>query len=256
MTPSTTDRPFHVGMTAARIVDEAAALTRASHLLGWSIRDLAGALAVSPSVVYHHVGGTDALCRAVADRVIGSLEVPDAAGARWDDWFRALLKSQGPRIAGYPGVAKWMLMHGPTIPSASVILDRGMTLLASAGFGHHAPAAYALLLNTAMTTISTGDDRRQHDDDGPRDHTTMMAEFARLPSSPAARALGDGFIASFAAGGEAAERMRWTYYEFAVDTVIAGLAARLAGIVACAPAPDPARPNSGVTPASPEGPVA
>jgi len=228
MSPTLTTRPFHVGLNAEQVIDEAAALTRASHLLAWSIRDLAGALEVSPSVVYHHVGGKDALCRAVADRVIGSLVVPDAAGTPWADWFRTMLRTQGPRIADYPGVAKWMMMHGPTIPSASTILERGMTLLSDAGFGRRTPAAYAILLNTAMTTISTADDRRQHEEDGPRDHATMMVEFASLhAASPAVRAMGEDFIGAFAAGGDTAEGMRWSYYDFAIDTVIAGLASWL-----------------------------
>jgi len=233
MSAAATDRSFHLGLTATHVIDEAVDLTRASHLWGWSIRDLARSLGVSPSVVYHHVGGKDALCRAVADRVIGSLSVPDSADARWDEWFRTLLRNEGPRIADHPGVAKWMLMHGPTISSASTILERGMTLLIDAGFGADAPSAYAVLLNTAMTTIATGDDRRQHEEDGPRDHSTMMAEFERLhAASPAAMAIGNDFIGAFAAGGDTAERMRWSYYGFAIDTVIAGLSSRLTEAVA------------------------
>lgn len=228
-TPHQPDRPFHLGLSAPQVVDAAVALTRTSHLFAWSIRDLAGVLAVSPSVVYHHVGGKDALCRAVADRVIGSLVVPEATGAVWSTWFRTLLQTQGPRIAEYPGVATWMLMHGPTIPAAATILKRGMTLLSEAGFGARAALAYALLLNTAMTTIAVGDDRHRHEDDGPRDHATMMAEFRRTHAASAAvQALGDGFIGPFAAGGETAERVKWAYYDSAIDIVIAGLAAESA----------------------------
>ncbi|MDR6200906.1 hypothetical protein QE374_002815 [Microbacterium sp. SORGH_AS428] len=54
MSPTTTGRAFHVGLSPARVIDEAAALTRASHVLTWSIRDLATALEVSPAVIYHH----------------------------------------------------------------------------------------------------------------------------------------------------------------------------------------------------------
>lgn len=228
MTAAPAPRPFHVGLTDREIIAAAADLTRASHLLTWSMRDLADALGVSPSVVYHHVGGKDAVCRAVADRVIGSLVVPEAEGASWRDWFRTLLTTRAALIAEHPGVASWMLMHGPTIPSSSVILERGLGLLLDAGFGSHAPAAYALLLNTAMTTIAVSDDRRRHEADGARDHATMMAEFERVhDSSPTARTMGRDFIGAFAAGGATAERTRWAYYDFAIDTVLDGLAALL-----------------------------
>lgn len=222
------DKPFHIGLTAAQVTQAAVELTRETHLMSWSIRDLAARLGVSASVIYHHIGGKDLLSRAVAERVIGSLIVPPVDGAQWRGWFTELLYAQGPRIAEYPGVAKWMLMHGPTIPTALPILEGGMTLLQRAGFGDRASYAYALLLNTATMTISVADDRLAHEGDGPRDHAAMMTEFARVTrDSEAARAMGEEFIGAFAAGGDAAAAIRWEYYRFAIDTAIAGLATLL-----------------------------
>jgi len=224
---SDTAAPFHVGLTAELVVDAAVELTRASHLLSWSLRDLAGRLGVAPSVIYHHVGGKDLLCRRVVERVLDRIELPPA-DLDWPDWFRELLLSAGPLVAAYPGVAKWMLMHGPTIPAALPILEAGMAALRRGGFGERSELAYALLLNTAMLSISVGDDRLQHEGDGPRDHATMMAEFHRMPTaSDEARSLGREFLRPFAEGGDAAARMRENYYRFAVDTTIAGLAATL-----------------------------
>lgn len=68
---------FHVGLTADRVVDAALELTSESHLMGWSIRDLARHLGVAPSVVYHHVGGKDILSRRVAERVLMRMVTPD-----------------------------------------------------------------------------------------------------------------------------------------------------------------------------------
>lgn len=220
--------PFHVGLTAALVVDTAVELTHESHLLTWSIRDLAGRLGVAPSVIYHHVGGKDLLCRHVVERVIGRIEIPPAH-LDWQEWFRTLLYAAGPVVMPYPGVAKWMLMHGPTIPAALPVLEAGMTALHRAGFGERASFAYAVLLNTAMMTVSMGDDRMQHEDDGARDHATMMAEFAEMPTaSDEVRRMGQVFIRPFAEGGETAARMRTAYYRFAVDTTIAGLTTTLA----------------------------
>lgn len=216
--------PFHVGLTPSAVVAAAVELTQEVPLMSWSLRDLAGRLGVSPSVIYHHVGGKDLLCRRVVEHALSRVSVPDR-GLPWQEWFRTLLHSAGPLIAQYPGVAKWMLMHGPTIPAALPIVEAGITVLEDAGFGERAHFSYALLLNTAMLTISMGDDRLQHEGDGPRDHATMMTEFQELTSvSDTVRAMGQEFIRPFAAGGEAAARIRWAYYRFAVDTTIAGLA--------------------------------
>lgn len=219
--------PFHAGLTPELVIDAAVALTRESHLLTWSLRDLAGRLGVAPSVIYHHVGGKDLLCRRVVERVLNQIELPPT-GLEWQDWFRQLLYEVGPLVADYPGVAKWMLMHGPTIPAVLPTLEAGMTILHRAGFAGRADFAYAVLLNNAMLTVSIGDDRLQHEGDGPRDHATMMAEFREMPTASAeVRALGQEFIRPFAEGGQVAARLRESYYRFVVDTTIAGLAASL-----------------------------
>ncbi|MGO2746897.1 TetR/AcrR family transcriptional regulator [Microbacterium sp.] len=219
--------PFHAGLTPERVIDAAVELTRESHLMSWSLRDLAGQLGVAASVIYHHVGGKDLLCRRVVERMLAQIEPPDAE-LPWQEWFRALLCSAGPRAAEYPGSAKWMLMHGPTLPVALPILEAGIAVLHRAGFGSRADFAYAALLNNAMLTVSMSDDRLQHEGDGPRDHATMMAEFHQIPTASAeVRAMGHEFIRPLAEGGETAARMRWDYYRFVVDTTIAGLDATL-----------------------------
>lgn len=223
----TAPAPFHVGLTPALVIDAAVELTRESHLVNWSIRDLAGRLGVAPSGIYHHVGGKDLLCRRVVERVLDRIEVPPTE-LDWQEWFRQLLYAIGPLVAQYPGVAKWMLMHGPTVPAVLPTLEAGTAALRRAGFGKRTPFAYSMLLNNAMSTISISDDRLQHEGDGPRDHATMMAEFQALPTaSDDVRALGREFIRPFAEGGEAAAEVRQAYYRFVVDTTIAGLAVSL-----------------------------
>lgn len=215
--------PFHVGLTPERIVDAAAELTRETHLMTWSIRDLASRLGIAASGIYHHVGGKDLLCRRVVERMLEQLQLPDAQ-LSWQEWFRVVLYAAGPMASEYPGTAKWMLMHGPALPAALPILEAGMAKLQDAGFGDRVSYAYAALLNTAMLTVSMGDDRLQHEEDGPRDHATIMAEFTQFAAeSPQVQAMSHDFIGPFAQGGQAAARMRWDYYRFIVDTTIAGL---------------------------------
>ncbi|MFT4167376.1 MAG: TetR family transcriptional regulator [Microlunatus sp.] len=223
----TASTPFHVGLTPERITDAAVELTRESHLLTWSVRDLAARLGVAPSVIYHHVGGKDLVCRRVVESVISLIELPPLE-LSWQEWFRELLYGIGPLAESYPGVAKWMIMHGPTIPAALPTLEAGMAVLERAGFGDQTAFAYALLLNNAMLTISISDDRLEHEGDGPRDHASMMTEFEQMPTASAAvRAMGRELMRPFAEGGETAARIREAYYRFVIDTTIDGLGAAL-----------------------------
>lgn len=221
------NQTFHAGLTPERVVDAAVELTRESHLLTWSIRDLAARLGVAPSVVYHHVGGKDLLCRRVVERFLGRIEFP-AESLAWQDWFRRFLGGLGPLAVQYPGVAKWMLMHGPVITAAHPVLEAGLRVLRAAGFGAHGNAALALLLNNAMLTVGIGDDRLQHEGDGPRDHATMMTGFSDDGVSDDLRAMRREFVGGFAAGGASGERMRADYFGLVVETTIAGLEVVLA----------------------------
>ncbi|MFY1634997.1 TetR/AcrR family transcriptional regulator [Solwaraspora sp. WMMB335] len=217
--------PFHVGLTPERIVDAALTLTRESHLFGWSIRDLARRLGVAPSVVYHHIGGKDLIARHVVERVLADLTAPDE-DLHWQDWFRTLLYASYPIVSSYPGAAKWLLMHGPTFPSVIPIIDAGIAALQRGGFGARSGLAYTALLNNAMLTITIGDERLVHEDDGPRDHATMMDEFRKAAAgSPGAVVLAEATISPFAQGGDVAARHREEYYHYIVETTIAGLAA-------------------------------
>ncbi|MEU9678009.1 MULTISPECIES: TetR/AcrR family transcriptional regulator [Streptomyces] len=224
MTEASTS-PFHVGMTPERVIDGAVQLTRESHLWGWSIRDLARHLDVTPPVVYHHVGGRDLLARRVTERATAGLAVPPSELA-WQEWFRVLLRDVYPRVTSCPGTAKWLLMHGPVFPAVLPILQAGIAKLVGAGFAENASFAYAAMLNNPLMTVSTGDDRLMHEDDGPRDHHALMAEFERAGAQiPDVAPMLDQFMQPFLDGGAAARLERRRYYDYIVQSTIAGVAA-------------------------------
>jgi len=223
----TTSASFHAGLSAKAVVDAAWELSCESHLLAWSLRGLAGRLGVAPSVIYHHVGGKDEVCRRVVERVLTDIDVPEPSDD-WEQWFRDLLWGLYPLVTGVPGVAKWTLMHGPTVPSMIPTLARGLGVLKRGGFGDRVSFAYVALLNTAMLTISVGDDRLRHEGDGPRDHASMMEEFdALVTDAEELRDMRDTFMLPFARGGEDAGRMREQAYRAMIDVTIAGLASQL-----------------------------
>lgn len=150
------------------------------------------------------------------------------AALAWDDWFRSLLHGMYPALTRYPGTAKWLLMHGPSFPAVAPIVDAGIDALTRGGFGERAGLAYVTLLNNALLTISVGDDRLVHEEDGPRDHASMMREFQDVAhESPGVARLSDEMITPFARGGGTAARQREHYYRSVIDITIAGVAATL-----------------------------
>lgn len=212
-----------VGITPDKIIDAALELTRESGIGSWTQRDLAAALDVAPSVLYHHVGGRDQVIRGVVERVLGGLAAPDPR-LGWQDWFRELLTTSRPVIAAYPGTAKWLLMHGPSFPGVMRIFDIGIGKLQAAGFERPA-TVYSMLLNTAILTISMADDRLEAADDGPRDHGTMLREFEPLQSqSPGMARMIDELMRPLTEQDRLTETSASAaYFALLVDVLIAGL---------------------------------
>jgi AcrR family transcriptional regulator len=219
----TAGRAYHVGMSREPIVAAAVDLTREHGLFGWSVRDLAKALEITPSVIYHHVGGRDLLCKHVVEAV--TLAIPFSPEPRpWRQWMRETLYPMRAHLAAAPGVAKWLLLHGPLVPVLLTVVDSGIESLRRSGFGDNAPTVYAVMMSTATQIIAAGDDRRQHADDGPRDHESMMAEFAALsPASPGLEALMDGYTSRFTGSDAAVEATRQAHYELVLEALMDGL---------------------------------
>lgn len=206
------------GLSAERIVDAAMALTEGSGLHTWSIRDLAKRLDVVPSVIYHHIGGKDELCRQVAGRVTARMARPDPA-LEWQDWFRSLLFPARALLRQYPGVAMWLMMHGPTFEHLAPTIDDGIAALQRAGFGERTGLAYAAILNSAVLTVAAADERLVHADDGSRDHARIVSDLERIGAgSPGVRVLTE-LAAGFTSRSGADEE----YYRFVIETVMAGL---------------------------------
>jgi AcrR family transcriptional regulator len=223
----TTAKKYRTGITAEQIVDAAVELTRRHGLYGWSIRDLVATIGTSPSVVYHRVGGRDALCRRVVAHVLGQIEYEfpvDDGETDWREWFRATLFPIRPVLIRYPGVAKWILMHGRVVSENADRFDAEMDRLHRAGFGEDSALVFALIFNAAMTSIMMSDERDAHEDDDPRDHARIIAELQTTPSRSADEMT--AFIAPFTQDEEHSHAARDAYYRTLVDTVLDGLEQR------------------------------
>jgi AcrR family transcriptional regulator len=228
---ATLPRKYRTGITTEQIVDAAVKLTQLRGLYGWTIRDLVARIGTSPSVVYHRVGGRDALCRRVVSRVLAQVEyhLPsqddlEHGRADWRDWFRATFFPLRPVLIQYPGVAKWILMHGRPHSENFEQFDAEIDQLHRAGFGDDVALVYALIFTTALNCVMMSDERNAHEMDDPRDHSGIIADL-RAPLSQGSDEM-IAFIDSLAGEGAEAQAVRDAFYRTVIDTILDGLEQR------------------------------
>lgn len=209
-------------ITPDLVVSTAVGLTRSVGLYGWSVRDLAAELGTSTSAVYHHVGGRDELCRRVAERCISEVRLP-LTDLPWDDWFREFFRFVPEVLGEFPGLAKWMIMHGPLFADALPILDAAITKLREAGFGEHTALVYSTIFNTLSATMMASDERLTPGDDAPRDHRTMYAQGSELADqSPGLHEI-LGYMRHFTGTDHDKAAATSHYLDFLLDTLLHGL---------------------------------
>lgn len=220
--------PYHVGLTPEAIIDAAVEFSYGRGLAGWSMRDLGKKLGVTPSVLYHHVGGQDLLRRHVVERVLLTVEFPTAVKP-WREWFRTALFPARAILARYPGVARWLLLHGPIFSSMVPVVDSGIASLQQAGFAQYTSYAYTTLFNTAMMTIAASDDRLEHEEDGPRDHAALKQELIEVAgNSPGISLIMRDIVTQFTGSPEATAAASDHYYRYVLERLMDGLERSLA----------------------------
>jgi len=211
--------PYHVGLDADKVIDAAVELSRGDGLTAWTLRDLGGRLGVAPSVIYHHVGGREALSRHVVERILTLVGQPTTA-MPWRQWFREALYPLRPVLTDYPGTARWLLLHGPVLPRLAPVIDAGIASLRRAGFGRDAALAYTSLVNTAMMTIAAIDDRRLHEDDGPRDHAALIRDLGPITAGSAGISLlTRDLLTRFTGTPQEIAAAQDRYYRFVVEAM-------------------------------------
>lgn len=209
-------------VTPDLVVQTAVDLTRRVGLYGWSVRDLAAELGTSTSAIYHHVGGRDELCRRVAERCISEVTLPPMDLA-WDDWFREFFRFVPDVLGEFPGLAKWMIMHGPLFADALPILDAAVAKLRGAGFAEHTALVYSTIFNTLSATMMASDERLVPGDDAPRDHRTMYAIGSELAGQSAGLHEILAYMSDFAGSEEEKAAASAQYMNFLLDTLLHGL---------------------------------
>lgn len=142
-------RPKVAILSPDRIADAAIALADSGAAFG--VNALARSLGVTPSSLYNHVDGRDAIIELVRGR-LGGRYMGDLDEAPWDEFIAASMRAQRRMYAEHPLIVP--LLVGKTITDPVVIgaYDNLATVLVSAGF----PEAEVLTIIAIIDSFAIG----------------------------------------------------------------------------------------------------
>jgi AcrR family transcriptional regulator len=198
-------------LSLEEIVTTALELTRSVGVDGFTMRDLADRVGVSPASLYHYVPGKRDLKEIIADAVIDRLDLPPDGGEDWDAKLRDLLVRQQRLVSQYPGVGLLYIRERPTT-SMLRITNAMLSLLLAAGL----PPREALHAFQALSALAFG--QQLTDFRHPRSRDDIRARFRNVPLQELNRFPGLQAIA-----GELGSGDREEYFERALDLLLEGI---------------------------------
>jgi AcrR family transcriptional regulator len=208
------------------VVDTALGIARAEGFAAASMRRVAQALGTGPASMYAHVADKDQLGELMLDRILQDVPLPRPDPSQWMGQTKQLLRDQLNAMLAFPGAANvaWNILV-PTGPNALrngeallCLLQAGGLNLKQAAYASDALALYTKAFACEATTWMSGALDRT---DIARRGNQMHKYMSSLPPDAFANMLqlGDAFSAD-----TAEER-----FEFALDTLLRGLAALATG---------------------------
>lgn len=205
------------------MIDAALRILQREGLDAVTMRRVANDLDTGPASLYVYVKGRDALCRAMLDRVVGTvpLETPDPA--RWREQLNALLRDLLAALEAHPGIARASLADVPTGEHALRMIDTLLGILRAGGIDGRAAAwaAHVLPMVATATAIETATYRER---EGAQSEAELLPQVGEVLAGLSGRRFPHlTELAPELVQGDSATR-----FAFAVDTFVDGLLARSA----------------------------
>lgn len=119
-------------LTRSRIGEFALAIVDRHGAEGLTMRNLAGALGVTPMALYNHVAGRQALLDEVVDRAMGEFVVPDEDSS-WPDRLQAIFTELRAVYLRHPEVVPLIQTTSRTSPQLLAPMESTLEALADAG---------------------------------------------------------------------------------------------------------------------------
>ncbi|GGP81095.1 TetR/AcrR family transcriptional regulator C-terminal domain-containing protein [Streptosporangium pseudovulgare] len=197
-------------LSRERVLDAALALVDEIGVKGLTMRRLGAEIGVEAMTLYYYVPNKEALLDGLVERVLSrAVAEPPAPGTPWRSMLREAAVGYRRELLRHPGVLPLVAGRPVSGPEALQVLEAGVAVLREAGFGLR-EAFHAI---TATITFVVG-------------HT-----LAEVPppgqDEPALDTTGFPLIAHAVAEGLGAPEDHQSRFDYALDALLDGFAARL-----------------------------
>jgi AcrR family transcriptional regulator len=217
--------------TPDAIVAAAVAIIDREGLDALTVRGLAAELGVAPMTVYSYVESKEELLDLVVDRVAADIAVPPAQGD-WRGRARALAHGLRTTLLAHPDGARLISERPVRSPNAFRLFDAGLGIFRSAGFPD-AQAAYAyfafgnyVMGCAAQDTAAIRAMRTAASQDATTPAPAEAVQLLPADRFPNVHALAR-YVYGEPGGAPAPDRSRDEAFDFGLDCLLDGLAARL-----------------------------
>jgi AcrR family transcriptional regulator len=222
---STRDRPAKPPLSEDVILDAALRILRAEGLEAVTMRRLAGELDTGPASLYVYFKGRDELRNAMLDRVAGLIALEEPDPEHWRDQVHRLMRSMLEAMEAHPGIATVAVANPPTGERTLAVAENLLGVLLAGGIRPQ-DAAWACDILPLITTASAVETavylERGLDTDA--HETEIIDQLTQVFSTlPAASFPNITAHATELTSGDGNQR-----FDFAIDVVLEGLAARAA----------------------------
>jgi TetR/AcrR family tetracycline transcriptional repressor len=211
-------KPMTSPLSREVIVAAALALADEEGLDALTVRRLAERLGVTMMALYWHVRDKAQLLDLVGDAILAEIGLPEPTG-RWRDDLRSLFHAARDGLRRHPEAAVLGFGRARYGPSGLAMFERMLSILATAGFDpEEAGLAYMALYTFLRGNWSS--------ETAARADSTSLGEFREyLASLPAER-----FPRTVATGPGLFRRDPDAFFDYGLEVVLDGLAARTAGL--------------------------
>jgi AcrR family transcriptional regulator len=145
-------------LTIDVIVDAAIKVIEKEGLAGLSMRQLASALDVTPTALYHHVNGKDELLDMCAMRILAQIPVPNRK-LPWTRRMRELILHQQQVFMRVPGLAKYLLVHRQSSVAALLWAEAVLSIAHDAGYTPEQSLPVLMTMSFLVNPLTLADDK-------------------------------------------------------------------------------------------------
>jgi TetR/AcrR family tetracycline transcriptional repressor len=142
-------------LTPSAVVAAGVGLLDEVGLAGFTTRALADRLGTYPATLYWHVGNRSQLLAAIAEHVLGEIDVGNPESVGWKEWLRQASREYRRVVHAHPNLAPVLVSQLVVNAPATRLVEIVLSVLQSAGFaGERLASAFNAYVGSLVGWVS------------------------------------------------------------------------------------------------------